>query len=302
MPTMTMIEAIRDAHAIAMERDERVVVQSFTSAPYLLQHTDLVFTTTRHFARFYAEMDRNRARLRAAREEVATGAISGAVGTFRTSFMFDWFSASNFLCNPGNTTLAGTPITCNRANTGDHASHVGAFFALNVTPLPFLEAYAAIRTYANSDDQGKPQLLQLLSMLLVRHSLDRGNSAGSALGYASYGMRLGGAMGDYVTAQEVGLAGLALLAPPSAPLRTSAPSSASSSSHGPVTSTPTPARSTRTPPSSAEAWGTSRPSSPEPWPDLSRGARDRSSPWRQLASPEQASATLLLTSRSTGIS
>ncbi|MEZ5725855.1 MAG: adenylosuccinate lyase [Paracoccaceae bacterium] len=34
------------------------------------------------FARFYAEMDRNRRRLEAAREEVATGAISGAVGTF----------------------------------------------------------------------------------------------------------------------------------------------------------------------------------------------------------------------------
>ena len=34
------------------------------------------------FARFFAEMDRNLARLRAAREEVATGAISGAVGTF----------------------------------------------------------------------------------------------------------------------------------------------------------------------------------------------------------------------------
>ena len=34
------------------------------------------------FARFYAEMDRNRTRLRAARAEVATGAISGAVGTF----------------------------------------------------------------------------------------------------------------------------------------------------------------------------------------------------------------------------
>ncbi len=87
---------------------------------------------------------------------------SGAVGTFRTSFMFDWFSAKNFLCNPNNTTLAGTPITCNRANTGDKTSHVGAFFALNVTPLPFLEAYAAIRTYANSNDQGKPQLLQVL--------------------------------------------------------------------------------------------------------------------------------------------
>jgi len=34
------------------------------------------------FARFYAEMERNRARLVAARAEVATGAISGAVGTF----------------------------------------------------------------------------------------------------------------------------------------------------------------------------------------------------------------------------
>jgi len=34
------------------------------------------------FARFYAEMARNRARLLAARDEVRTGAISGAVGTF----------------------------------------------------------------------------------------------------------------------------------------------------------------------------------------------------------------------------
>ena len=33
-------------------------------------------------ARFYAEMDRNRTRLQAARAEIATGAISGAVGTF----------------------------------------------------------------------------------------------------------------------------------------------------------------------------------------------------------------------------
>jgi adenylosuccinate lyase len=34
------------------------------------------------FARFYAEMDRNRTRLQNARAEIATGAISGAVGTF----------------------------------------------------------------------------------------------------------------------------------------------------------------------------------------------------------------------------
>ena len=34
------------------------------------------------FARFYAEMDRNLTRMRTARNEIATGAISGAVGTF----------------------------------------------------------------------------------------------------------------------------------------------------------------------------------------------------------------------------
>lgn len=34
------------------------------------------------FARFYAEMNRNLSRMRAARVEIATGAISGAVGTF----------------------------------------------------------------------------------------------------------------------------------------------------------------------------------------------------------------------------
>ena len=34
------------------------------------------------FARFYAEMDRNLTRLKNARQEIATGAISGAVGTF----------------------------------------------------------------------------------------------------------------------------------------------------------------------------------------------------------------------------
>jgi len=34
------------------------------------------------FARFYAEMDRNKTRLQTAREEISTGAISGAIGTF----------------------------------------------------------------------------------------------------------------------------------------------------------------------------------------------------------------------------
>lgn len=42
--------------SMRINRDERVVVQSFSAAPYLLQKTDLVFTTTRHFARYYADL------------------------------------------------------------------------------------------------------------------------------------------------------------------------------------------------------------------------------------------------------
>ncbi|NYT37864.1 LysR family transcriptional regulator [Allopusillimonas soli] len=39
-----------------LERDERLVVQSFNLAPYVLPGTDLVFTTSRHFAAFYAKL------------------------------------------------------------------------------------------------------------------------------------------------------------------------------------------------------------------------------------------------------
>lgn len=42
--------------ASRISRDERVVVQSFSAAPYLLHDTDLVFTTTRHFAHYYADL------------------------------------------------------------------------------------------------------------------------------------------------------------------------------------------------------------------------------------------------------
>ncbi|OWT63734.1 LysR family transcriptional regulator [Candidimonas nitroreducens] len=49
-----VIDAVLAANRI--ERDERVVVQSFNLAPYLLPGTDLVFTTSRHFAAFYARL------------------------------------------------------------------------------------------------------------------------------------------------------------------------------------------------------------------------------------------------------
>jgi outer membrane protein OmpA-like peptidoglycan-associated protein len=88
-------------------------------------------------------------------------AQSGAAGTFRVGFLMDWFTTGGFLCN------ADTPCRP-LAGAGqaygdeDSASHVGAFFGLNITPISFLEAYAGIRTYANSNDHGSPQLLQVL--------------------------------------------------------------------------------------------------------------------------------------------
>ncbi|HEY4119544.1 MAG TPA: hypothetical protein VGM56_16865, partial [Byssovorax sp.] len=87
---------------------------------------------------------------------------SGAVGTFRVALLFDWFSTGSWLCDPGNLTKAGAEVTCNSSNKKDSASHVGGTFTLNATPFSFLEAYLNLRTYANSDDQGSPQLLQVL--------------------------------------------------------------------------------------------------------------------------------------------
>lgn len=87
---------------------------------------------------------------------------SGAAGTFRVSFMSDFFMTKNFLCDPDLSTAAGQPITCSKDNIGDTANHVGAFFSVSATPVSFLEAFATIRTYANYNDQGKPKLLQVL--------------------------------------------------------------------------------------------------------------------------------------------
>lgn len=79
---------------------------------------------------------------------------SGARGTFRVGFLADLYSGSGFLCN------AGTP--CEPTSTADDSSHVGGWFTVNATPLSFLEAYAGIRTYANSNSLGAPSLLQVL--------------------------------------------------------------------------------------------------------------------------------------------
>ncbi|MCQ9617245.1 LysR family transcriptional regulator [Paenalcaligenes niemegkensis] len=41
---------------LRIRREETVSVQSFALAPYLLQNTDLIFTTARHFAEYYAKL------------------------------------------------------------------------------------------------------------------------------------------------------------------------------------------------------------------------------------------------------
>ncbi len=93
---------------------------------------------------------------------------SGAPGSFRVSFISDFFSVGNFLCRPKDVAYGASAQGqavfkgCGGSNTSDHAGHVGGLFTLNATPLSFLEAYITLRTYANSDDHGSPQLLQVL--------------------------------------------------------------------------------------------------------------------------------------------
>lgn len=82
-------------------------------------------------------------------------ATSAPAGTFRVQVLWDYFSGSSFLCDEGTTSKCTT-------HKNDEASHFGATFAASATVTNFLEGYVAIRSYANSNDQGSPQLLQVL--------------------------------------------------------------------------------------------------------------------------------------------
>ena len=79
---------------------------------------------------------------------------SGAAGTFRLSLLADAYSGSGFLCN------ASTPCD---GSSHDSASHFGTALGLSATPLSYLEAYASLRSFANSDDQHSPGLLSVLN-------------------------------------------------------------------------------------------------------------------------------------------
>jgi outer membrane protein OmpA-like peptidoglycan-associated protein len=82
---------------------------------------------------------------------------SGVAGTFRVHILADWFSSSSFLCfDQHECVLPGVPLA------DDTATHYGAGVGLSVTPVDFLEAYASIRSESNSNDRGRPELLQVL--------------------------------------------------------------------------------------------------------------------------------------------
>ncbi len=78
---------------------------------------------------------------------------SGAAGTFRISLLADWFTGKGFLCSAAHP--CGT-------DTRDSANHFGSVLGLSVTPLPYLEAYASLHSFSNSDDEHSPGLLNVV--------------------------------------------------------------------------------------------------------------------------------------------
>ncbi len=85
-------------------------------------------------------------------------AAGSAPGQFRLGFTTEYFSAG-FLCTPEN------PCANPRGGakvTSDTLDHIGGTLTLGVTITKWLDAYAGTGAYANSDDQNRPSLLQVL--------------------------------------------------------------------------------------------------------------------------------------------
>ncbi|CAN5146615.1 hypothetical protein BH09MYX1_BH09MYX1_07550 [soil metagenome] len=82
----------------------------------------------------------------------------GNSGQFRLGFTSEFY-AGGFLCTPEfpcPNPRGGAKIT------SDSLSHIGGTISLDVSILKWLEAYATTGAYANSDDQNRPTLLQVL--------------------------------------------------------------------------------------------------------------------------------------------
>jgi outer membrane protein OmpA-like peptidoglycan-associated protein len=89
---------------------------------------------------------------------------SGAEGTFRVSFIGSYFTATGFLCNGGAPGTAGACLAPRggQARQEDEVEKIGAHIGLSMTLLPFMEGYLGFHSHAVSNDQGRPQLLQVL--------------------------------------------------------------------------------------------------------------------------------------------
>jgi outer membrane protein OmpA-like peptidoglycan-associated protein len=68
----------------------------------------------------------------------------GAVGTFRLALMTDFFIINDYI------------------EAHDHQEHIGGALSVSWTPHRMVEAYAAFRSYANSNSEADPVLLQVL--------------------------------------------------------------------------------------------------------------------------------------------
>lgn len=82
----------------------------------------------------------------------------GNSGQFRLGFTSEFYSGG-FLCTP--------EFPCPNPRGGakvnsDSLSHIGGTISIDVSILKWLEAYATTGAYANSDDQNRPTLLQVL--------------------------------------------------------------------------------------------------------------------------------------------
>ena len=85
---------------------------------------------------------------------------SGAPGTFRFSLWGSYFSGSGFLCGPDKP--CPHPVTGTTSTAEDEVTRVTANLGISATVTSFLEAYAGFYNSATSNDQGSPELLQVL--------------------------------------------------------------------------------------------------------------------------------------------
>ncbi|MBN2192862.1 MAG: carboxypeptidase regulatory-like domain-containing protein [Polyangiaceae bacterium] len=87
-------------------------------------------------------------------------AYSGAPGTFRLSFMGSISQKRGFLCD--GTTEGGCDLVDPGNPAEDEMSRIGADIGLSLSLAEFLEAYMGMHASATSNNQGRPELLQVL--------------------------------------------------------------------------------------------------------------------------------------------